>query len=192
MSIREAVRLMGSQPGNRFIAGIAVVVDDAGKVIGVVTDGDIRRGLSRDISVDAAIEEIAKFDPVTIDYRLSHKLMRQAVMEKARLRGTDYRKYDKLVLIDEAGRLKDVVRLADILTSLIEEKTVAVYGMGFVGLTLACTFANAGLSVVGIDTNEAVLAKLPRNQPTFYEKGLESLLLSLAESQSAEADLQGR
>ena len=181
-TIREAVRLMGSQPDNRFIAGIAVVVDDAGKVTGVVTDGDVRRGLSRDVGVDAAVEAIGKFDPVTIDYRLNHKMMRQAVMEKARQRGTDYRKYDKLILIDEAGRLKDVVRLADILTSLIEDKTVAVYGLGFVGLTLASTFANAGLSVVGVDTNEAVLAKLKKNQPTFYEKGLESLLLSLADS----------
>lgn len=181
-TIREAVRLMGSQPDNRFIAGIAVVVDDAGKVAGVVTDGDVRRGLSRDVSVDAPVEAIAKFDPVTVDYRLNHKMMRQAVMEKARLRGTDYRKYDKLILIDEAGRLKDVVRLADILTSLIEDKTVAVYGLGFVGLTLASTFANAGLSVVGVDTNETVLAKLRKNQPTFYEKGLESLLLSLADS----------
>ena len=181
-SIREAVRLMGSQPDNRFIAGIAVVVDDAGKVSGVVTDGDVRRGLSRDVSVDAPVEEIAKFNPVTIDYRLNHKMMRQSVMEKARQRGTDYRKYDKLVLIDEAGKLKDVLRLADILTSLIEDRTVAVYGLGFVGLTLACTFANAGLSVIGVDTNEAVLAKLRKNQPTFYEKGLESLLLSLADS----------
>ncbi len=181
-SIREAVRLMGSQPGNRFIAGIAVVVDDAGKVIGVVTDGDIRRGLARDVSVDAPIEVIAKFDPVTVDYRLSPKMMRQAVIEKARQRGTDYRKYDKLVLIDEAGKLKDVVRLADILISLIEEKAVAVYGLGFVGLTLACTLANAGMSVIGVDTNEEVLAKLRKNQPTFYEKGLESLLLSLADT----------
>jgi UDP-N-acetyl-D-mannosaminuronic acid dehydrogenase len=181
-SIREAVRLMGSQPGNRFIAGIAVVVDDAGKVIGVVTDGDVRRGLARDVSVDAPIDVIAKFDPVTVDYRLSAKMMRQAVIEKARQRGTDYRKYDKLVLIDEAGKLKDVVRLADILISLIEEKTVAVYGLGFVGLTLACTLANAGMSVIGVDTNEEVLAKLRKNQPTFYEKGLESLLLSLADS----------
>lgn len=181
-SIREAVRLMGSQPSNRFIAGIAVVVDDAGKVIGVVTDGDVRRGLARDVSVDAPIDVIAKFDPVTVDYRLSSKMMRQAVIEKARQRGTDYRKYDKLVLIDEAGKLKDVVRLADILISLIEEKTVAVYGLGFVGLTLACTLANAGMSVIGVDTNEEVLAKLRKNQPTFYEKGLESLLLSLADT----------
>jgi nucleotide sugar dehydrogenase len=181
-TIREAVRLMGSQPDNRFIAGIAVVVDDTGKVTGVVTDGDVRRGLSRDVSVDAPVEAIAKFDPVMIDYRLNHKMMRQAVMEKARQRGSDYRKYDKLILIDEAGKLKDVVRLADILTTLIEDKTVAIYGMGFVGLTLACTFANAGLSVIGVDTNETVLAKLRKNQPTFYEKGLESLLLSLADT----------
>jgi CBS domain-containing protein len=118
-TIREAVRLMGSQPDNRFIAGIAVMVDDSGKVTGVVTDGDVRRGLSRDVSVDAPVEVIAKFDPVTVDYRLNHKMMRQAVMEKARQRGTDYRKYDKLILIDEAGRLKDVVRLVDILSTLM-------------------------------------------------------------------------
>ena len=64
----------------------------------------------------------------------------------------------------------------------VTEKRVAVYGMGFVGLTLAATFANCGLKVIGVDSNPDIVSKLKRNQATFFEKGLDSLLSSVAAS----------
>jgi len=63
-----------------------------------------------------------------------------------------------------------------------EERTVAVYGMGFVGLTLAATLASVGIPVVGVDSNPDVIAKLRKNEATFYEKGLDELLRSLEAS----------
>lgn len=179
-SIRDAIALMGSDISNKFIAGIAVVVDDDGKVIGVVTDGDVRRGLSQGVSVDSPVEKIANFNPLMIDRTLPKTHLRQAIMEEARRRKAHYFKYSKVILIEADGRFYDVMYLSDVLTPQIEEKTIAVYGLGFVGLTLATTFANVGMSVIGVDLNRDLIEKLQRGIAPFYEKGLDSLLSSLA------------
>lgn len=181
-SIREAIELMASGLRNKFIAGLAVVVDDGGVVTGVVSDGDIRRGLARGVTIDDPVAAIANTRPVVIDRTLTPRQVRQEVARLARQNGAHYLKYSKLILVEPDGRFFDVILLSDILVPQVEEKTVAVYGMGFVGLTLACTFAKSGLSVIGIDTNTAVVEQLRQGRPTFYEKGLDSLMMSLAGS----------
>jgi nucleotide sugar dehydrogenase len=175
---------MGSSASNKYIAGIAIVVDEDGKVIGVVTDGDVRRGLSQGVSTDSSVERIANFHPLVIDRTLTKAQIRQAVIEEARRRDTHYFKYGKVILIEPDGRFYDVIYLSDILTPQIEEKIIAVYGLGFVGLTLATTFANVGMSVVGVDLNGGLIDKLQKGIAPFYEKGLDSLLSSLATKNS--------
>jgi len=61
------------------------------------------------------------------------------------------------------------------------KKTIAVYGMGFVGLTLAVTFADAGFPVVGVERDTTIVAKLNQKKAAFYEKGLDDLLQSVAD-----------
>jgi len=53
---------------------------------------------------------------------------------------------------------------------------VAVIGLGYVGLTLALTFAEEGLPVIGIEKNAAILGNLREGRAPFFEKGLDSLL----------------
>lgn len=179
-SIADAIALMGSSPGNKNIAGMVVILDSAKQVIGVVTDGDIRRGIAKGLTLQAPVREIANTKPMTVNRKLRPILMRRAVMDEARARNTNFMKYDRLVLVEDDGAFYDVIRLSDIMEAQIDEKTIAVYGLGFVGLTLACTLANAGLSVVGIDTSEAQIKKLKSGIAPFYEKGLDSMLSSLA------------
>ena len=179
-SIADAIALMGSAPANKHIAGMVVILDDAKQVIGVVTDGDIRRGIAKGLTLQAPVRDIANTKPMTVNRKLRPILMRRAVMDEARARNTNFLKYDRLVLVEDDGTFYDVIRLSDIMEAQIDEKTIAVYGLGFVGLTLACTLANAGLSVVGIDTSEAQIKKLKSGIAPFYEKGLDSMLSSLA------------
>ncbi len=178
--IKDTITLMGSSQENKHIAGFAVVVDEQNKVVGVITDGDIRRGLSKGFDVNSQVEKIANFKPLTLNKNLSPSLMRRVLIDEARTRGTNFMKYDKLVLVEDDGKFYDVIMLTDILEPSVDEKTIAVYGLGFVGLTLACTLANAGLSVIGIDTNAERLKLLEKNTAPFYEKGLDSMLYSLA------------
>jgi UDP-N-acetyl-D-mannosaminuronic acid dehydrogenase len=179
-SISDAIVLMGGDISNKFIAGIAVIVDDDNRVIGVLTDGDVRRGLSQGLTVESCVKKIANFSPLMVDRSLNKASLRQAVIREARRRNSHYFKYGKIILVEPDGRFFDVIYLSDILTPQIEEKTIAVYGLGFVGLTLAATFANAGVAVVGIDLNKTLIEKLQHGIAPFYEKGLDSLLTSLA------------
>jgi len=43
--IKAAISLMGSSDANRHIAGVVVVVVENRHVTGIVSDGDVRRGL---------------------------------------------------------------------------------------------------------------------------------------------------
>ncbi len=56
-SIREAIRII-----DEIGLQIAVVADENGLLMGTVTDGDIRRGVLRDISLDSPVTEVMKSD----------------------------------------------------------------------------------------------------------------------------------
>jgi len=53
---------------------------------------------------------------------------------------------------------------------------VCVIGMGFIGLTLAATLAEAGIEVLGVDVNHEVIDSLIKKKCYFYEPGLAELL----------------
>lgn len=181
-TIREAISLMASSELNKHIAGVVVVIDDGLRVIGIVTDGDVRRGLGKNIGIDQPISLIANFSPVLVKVGLSHQQMRQDIIRQAKQRSTSYQNFNQIILVNNEGKFDDLVLLSEIIDQQIEDRVVAVYGMGFVGLTLASVLANAGLMVVGVDTNLEVIKKLRQGTPTFFENGLESMLASLAQS----------
>lgn len=58
------------------------------------------------------------------------------------------------------------------------QEQICVLGLGYVGLTLAVSLANAGYKVHGLEVREEVLEKLSRAEPTFFEEGLESEIKS--------------
>ena len=180
--IIDAVGKMSSSEDNNYIAGIAIIVDDEERVIGVLTDGDIRRGISKGVLLDEQVDVIANFKPMTLRSVSTKSEMKAELIRLSRERNIDYHKYNSVVITDESNRLYDVIELTQILEPDISEKIVAVYGMGFVGLTLAATLANENFLVVGIDTNESVVSNLKKGKPSFYEEGLESLVSSLLKS----------
>jgi UDPglucose 6-dehydrogenase len=53
---------------------------------------------------------------------------------------------------------------------------VTVIGTGYVGLVTACCFADQGHQVVGVDENEAKVARLKLGDPVIYEPGVDALL----------------
>ncbi|MGC8913626.1 MAG: nucleotide sugar dehydrogenase [Thermoplasmata archaeon] len=60
---------------------------------------------------------------------------------------------------------------------------VCVVGLGYVGLPLACAFANAGIDVIGIDIDEKKVLEISRGIcPIKNEPGLQGLLHKVLES----------
>lgn len=61
-------------------------------------------------------------------------------------------------------------------------KNVCVIGLGYIGLPTASTLAAQGLSVIGVDVNEKVLATLRSNEIHIHEHGLRELYRAGVES----------
>src|SRR5229473_6655593 len=59
---------------------------------------------------------------------------------------------------------------------------IAVIGTGYVGLTTAVCLAKLGHRVVGVDNDEAKVARLRSGEPTIYEPGLEELMAETQKS----------
>jgi len=184
--IKDAVQLMNSCEQNNYIAGIAVVIDDESRVVGVVTDGDIRQGICNGLEIDHEIEKVINFSPFTLNFRLSKQQMYQRIVRQIKLHSFHSRRYNEVILVDDEQKFSDLILMSDIIDNQIDGKLIGVYGLGFVGLTLASTLAESGLIVVGIDPNPSVIDRLQKSQPHFFENGLEQLLSSLAESNPIE------
>jgi UDP-N-acetyl-D-mannosaminuronic acid dehydrogenase len=61
-------------------------------------------------------------------------------------------------------------------------KNICVIGLGYIGLPTASTLAGQGLSVIGVDVNEKVLATLRSNEIHIHEQGLRELFRGAVDS----------
>lgn len=107
-SIREVMACL-----DRNAKGIALVVDEERRLLGTVTDGDIRRAILDRVSLDAPASELLA--------RKVHPLYRQPTTARLGtppgdlLRLMQERSVRHIPLLDEAGRVADLVTLNDLL-----------------------------------------------------------------------------
>ncbi|MCB0307872.1 MAG: nucleotidyltransferase family protein [Bdellovibrionales bacterium] len=100
---------------------IALVVDDHGKLIGTVTDGDIRRAILKGLPLDTCVKDIMNKHPITISVKKSRhdilKLMRDKVVKH-------------IPLIDSKGVLVGIETLDDVLKPLNKPNAVILMAGG--------------------------------------------------------------
>jgi len=89
----------------RARAGAACVVDDKGRLVGIFTDGDLRRHLAADI-LDEPVERVMTKGPLTIT---KGKLASEA------LRLLRERKFDEIPVVDDTGRLLGLIDVQDLI-----------------------------------------------------------------------------
>jgi UDP-N-acetyl-D-mannosaminuronic acid dehydrogenase len=65
----------------------------------------------------------------------------------------------------------------------LNQENICVLGLGYVGLTLAVSLANADYQVHGLEVRKDVLDQLTLGNPTFFEEGLESEIKSALKKQ---------
>ncbi len=82
--IIDALDLMKASKDNNYIAGIAVITDTESKVIGVITDGDIRRGLLKEVSLQEEVRKIANMSPILINKNLNYKEISQELRKRTK------------------------------------------------------------------------------------------------------------
>ncbi|RXJ72808.1 alcohol dehydrogenase [Veronia nyctiphanis] len=77
-SIREALEII-----DREALRVALVVSDSDKLLGVVTDGDIRRALLKDISMSEPVEKVMNTSPVTAPLSATRKQLIELMESKS-------------------------------------------------------------------------------------------------------------
>jgi len=165
-------------PHQGFPSGIVLVVDEYRKLIGAVTDGDIRKALVKGFTMDDSLEQVMSRNPITVDESLSVDEMVKTVFEKVKesRRIRDF-KVDKVIITKDGQEVVDLLDFYELwYKQEVRYKKLCIVGVGHVGLTLAVVLGDLGYKVIGMDTNEKLVEKLNRGEVDFYEKGLRPLL----------------
>ena len=102
---------------------IAIVIDDDSTLIGLVSDGDVRRALLRNKGLDDSIVDILNKQPITVTRDTSTG----DILEKAK----KYR-LSQLPVVDKSNRLLDVIDITSLVTPLSKSNPVIlmVGGLG--------------------------------------------------------------
>ncbi len=79
-SIKDALKIIDAEA-----LRIALVIDDDMRLLGVVTDGDIRRGLLQNASLDSAVSNVMNKTPITADVGILRKDLVKLMTSKSLL-----------------------------------------------------------------------------------------------------------
>ena len=177
-SIFEVLKRLAAGPALGLPAGIALVVDDQQRIIGTVTDGDVRRALLASNDTGQSVENAMTSNPITFPENISHReILRQLPAELERRGRRSLRFLGKIVLVDDNQvpvRVLDYHQLWE--QRVATHRRIVVVGLGYVGLTLALELAREGFHVAGVDNDESRINMLRDGKSYVHEIGLPELL----------------
>jgi dTDP-glucose pyrophosphorylase len=101
---------------------IALIVDESGKLLGTVTDGDVRRGLLRGIKLDEPVARVMNRNPT---------VLHQSEGREEALRTMQRLALHQLPIVDETGRVVGLELIDDLLAPEPEEAWVVLMAGGF-------------------------------------------------------------
>jgi dTDP-glucose pyrophosphorylase len=115
-TIRETIRLIDASAMQ-----IALVVGPSGRLVGTVTDGDIRRGILKGVSLDEAVSLIMNGHPHTC--RADDD--REPMLARMKLTGLHH-----MPIVDEQDRLVGLETLDELLVPVVRENAVVLMAGG--------------------------------------------------------------
>ncbi|HLT71724.1 MAG TPA: nucleotide sugar dehydrogenase [Cyclobacteriaceae bacterium] len=178
VALKDLLRQLDDAPRHDVPGGIILIVDGEGRIIGTVTDGDVRRAILRKDSLDIRAEEIMTKDPIVFpdDYSIG-QILDAIVPELEKRKRKSTRFLSKIILVDDERRPTRVLDYHQLWEQRVAmHRHLCVVGMGYVGLTLALVLADQGYLVTGVDHDEARIASLRAGESYIHEIGLPELL----------------
>lgn len=115
-SILEAIQIL-----DKSALQIVIVVDNNNKLVGTVTDGDVRRGLIREVSLHESIAKIMNKTPIYVDSSTPLFKIKQLMNEK---------KLRHIPILNEQKELIDIKLIDDFLKQGVNNHTVVLMAGG--------------------------------------------------------------
>jgi len=161
----------------------------------LLTDGDIRRALSTGRNINDPLKLFASTDQIWIRYadivELSASSLVVYLTEISQKRGlAEIPRYFPVTDHERLVYVLDTIELrnASFSQRAIGTKSIAIVGLGYVGITLATHVAQSGHLVVGYDIDSSLIDSLSQNQ--FHV--IEPLLAELAAEACSRGTLKYR
>ena len=173
-SIRKTMQTIDDASSHECPDGLAIIIDESKKLIGIVTDGDLRRAIVKNVDIESSIKNIMVTDPVTVNKGMSDSEMLESVSIKLK---ELKRNIGHIIIVDDDGQVDDVINFFELWESSdVKNKDVLIIGLGHVGLTLALVLADVGFKVSGYEIKTDLVKDINKGIVPFHEKGLSSLL----------------
>lgn len=115
-SIKESLKLL-----DEGAKGIILVVDKERKLIGTITDGDIRRAILKGIELEEKIGEIMHKNPIKVKQETSREEIKDILIKNA---------IKELPIVDENYKVIDMITINDILLPEGKENPVIIMAGG--------------------------------------------------------------
>lgn len=174
-TVIEVVREMACS--NVHASGLAIVLDEFSIVKGVFNDGDLIRLLGQGKNMEVPIKEVMTIDPILVKENLSSSQIIELVQQKLAERNRGLSSLRDIIVVNEKNQLVNVINYLDLLTSTRDaKKRIAIYGQGFVGITLAAALANLGHKVYGVDLQDSLITRLKNNDIHVFEPSLNDIV----------------
>lgn len=157
--------------------GIAVILDKDKKILGLVTEGDLRRNLSPKINMNNSISLIMNKNPIVIKSEDEGEIITKSrlLVHQNRKLSSDKVKY--IIISDVNNKFLNIVNYYELFESdKLYKKRVCIFGLGYVGLTVSAILADRGHYVDGIDTNKKLINSLNKGIIHIHEPSLSNII----------------
>jgi dTDP-glucose pyrophosphorylase len=115
-SIRDAIRNL-----NDVAIQIVLVTDDAGRLVGTLCDGDIRRGLLKGLHLDSPIKSVLFRSPMVVPPSMSRDLVMQLMAAN---------KIHQVPIVDESRRVLGLYLWDEIVAPVTRKNTMVIMAGG--------------------------------------------------------------
>jgi dTDP-glucose pyrophosphorylase len=145
---------------------IAVVIDADNKVLGTISDGDIRRAILKNFNLDSSIEDIFNKKPIVSKITDS----KQSIIQKA-ISNQVY----QIPIIDNENKLVDIVNLATLLLNITKKRNRVILMAGGLGTRLRPLTEDTPKPLLKVG-NKPILETIIKN---FASHGFVNITISL-------------
>lgn len=175
--VDRLLRILSRQVSISHGSGFAIIVDLSGIAVGTCTDADIRRFLLKNNRLPVTVAEVAHRDFVFLSSVGDSENQSLEIANIFKGRGWETETPTRLVPVLDEGVPVGVLEFAPDDPKLVALRDRAVViGLGYVGLTLACTIADTGMETHGIEMDSKKRVRLLSGEDRTGEPGVAGLL----------------